>query len=542
MSDDKQKRLPDSLKDASKLYRPTSLEELSSALDNLYREEGVNSNEADVLDSSQSQSASTEESFEPSYRNFLFNNSAQEDPELFKDAAEGPYLIKKAKRQTVRYWQRSDALRPMYRFVLEMILLTSAFVSGLVCMWFFSSPQGSNQSLTLIIAGIFVVSVVLSVRLFIDLEKIKARQSHAVLLLASHTLKSVRFGLTQDAAQEICSLLLPATSAIAVAITDSKIVLGYAGIEQFDSKGGTPIKTAATYSTLKDGSTQILRSQEDIGFPTKSDYVQAGIIVPLKISGKTIGTLKFYFNHPKLISPAQISIAEGFGELLSTQLAAIELEKQTQLATSMELKVLQSQINPHFLFNTINTIASFIRTDPLRARELLREFASFYRSALKNSDDFIELRREIEQVERYFTFELARFGSERIALETSIAPEILDFPLPAFLIQPLVENAVRHGLRSEGKLTIRIEALRSAQDIIIAVSDNGKGMSNEVLTGILHPKSQEGLGIAVKNIHDRIKALYGSGASMEIASQVNRGTQVRLVLAGAFVQDTEEEL
>lgn len=542
MSDDKQKRLPDSLKDASKLYRRTSLEELSSVLDNLYREEGDSSNAADALDGSQSQNALSEDNFAPSCKNSLLNNEVQEDLGVFEDTAEGLYLIKKAKRPAVRYWQKSDALRPMYRFVLEMILLTSAFVSGLVCMWFFSSPQGSNQSFTLIIAGIFVVSVVLSVRLFIDPEKIKARQSHAVLSLASQTLKSVRFGLTQDAAQEICNLLLPATSAIAVAITDSKIVLGYAGIEQFDSKGGTPIKTAATYSTLKDGSTQILRSQEDIGFPTKSDYVQAGIIVPLKISGKTIGTLKFYFNHPKLISPAQISIAEGFGELLSTQLAAIELEKQTQLATSMELKVLQSQINPHFLFNTINTIASFIRTDPLRARELLREFASFYRSALKNSDDFIELRREIEQVERYFTFELARFGSERIALETSIAPELVDFPLPAFLIQPLVENAVRHGLKSEGKLTIRIEALRSSQDIIITVSDDGKGMSNEVLTGILHPKSQEGLGIAVKNIHDRIKALYGSGASMEIASQVNRGTQVRLVLAGAFVQDAEEEL
>ena len=115
-------------------------------------------------------------------------------------------------------------------------------------------------------------------------------------------------------------------------------------------------------------------------------------------------------------------------------MAASALEEQTALATKMELKMLQSQINPHFLFNTINTIASFTRTDPARARTLLREFAKFYRSTLEDSGDLIEFRRELEQTQRYFMFELARFGEDRLELVCDVEPEVEDMMVPPFLI------------------------------------------------------------------------------------------------------------
>ncbi|MEG1391256.1 MAG: histidine kinase, partial [Angelakisella sp.] len=179
-------------------------------------------------------------------------------------------------------------------------------------------------------------------------------------------------GLAIEPAQKTCELLLPASSAVAVAITDKDNILGYAGVEQTNNQGGSPIRTAATHATLLDGETRIMLTTEEIGFPSSVRTIKAAIIVPLTIAGKPEGTLKFYFKTRRNINETQISVAEGFGELLSTQIAASALEQQTKLATSMELKALQSQINPHFLFNTINTIASLIRTDPEKARILLR--------------------------------------------------------------------------------------------------------------------------------------------------------------------------
>ena len=117
-------------------------------------------------------------------------------------------------------------------------------------------------------------------------------------------------------------------------------------------------------------------------------------------------------------------MVEGLAKLLSTQLELSELERQTELACRMELKALQSQINPHFLFNTINTIASLIRTDPPRARELLREFAAFYRRTLENSDELIPLAQEMDYVRRYLVFERARFGEDRMRFSEDVSRAI----------------------------------------------------------------------------------------------------------------------
>ncbi|MGI6534833.1 MAG: histidine kinase [Eggerthellaceae bacterium] len=122
--------------------------------------------------------------------------------------------------------------------------------------------------------------------------------------------------------------------------------------------------------------------------------IQAAIISPLVMSNKVVGTLKFYYAHPHFINDTEKSIAEGFASILSTQIAAAAMEQQRKLATSMELRALQTQINPHFLFNTLNTIAAFIRMDPDKARVLLREFATFYRKTLENEGDLIELSKE----------------------------------------------------------------------------------------------------------------------------------------------------
>lgn len=418
---------------------------------------------------------------------------------------------------------------PRY-FTLEMLMSVMVALSGLVLIWNLVSPVVSV--LALFIAGIvFTLSITVLIRLLMDPDSVRARQSSNVLQLASQTLEAMgEEGLDSKSAQRICSLLLPSTAAIAVAITDDRFILGYAGYEESHNLSGSVIRTHATYSTLADGKTRVLFTPEEIGFPKGTHGINAAIIVPLTVGKDVKGTLKFYYRRAGHISETQKSIATGFGQLLSTQMAASALEEQTALATKMELKMLQSQINPHFLFNTINTIASLIRTDPETARKLLREFAVFYRRTLEDSADLIVFAREMEQTKRYFTFEVARFGADRVEMEMRIDPRVEDMLVPPFLLQPLVENAVRHAMPSEGKLTIEVTGEVTGNDVIVRVCDNGVGMTEEARCNILHPESSLGLGIAVKNVHDRICGYFGPGTHMEVESELGKGTCVILVL------------
>lgn len=421
-------------------------------------------------------------------------------------------------------------------FTLEMFMFTVTVLSGLVLIWNLLAPD--SNIVALFCAGIiFTLSIVVVIRLLMDPDSVRARQSDSMLKLASQTLACMSEGMDLAAAQKICGLLLPSTAGIAVAITDKDQILGYAGYEEEENPSGSIIRTHATHATIADGCMRVLLTPEDIGFPNGASTIKAAIIVPLTIGRNVEGTLKFYYRRANYISETQKSIAEGFGKLLSTQMAAAALEEQTKLATSMELKMLQSQINPHFLFNTINTIASLIRTDPETARKLLREFAVFYRRTLEDSADLIVFAREIEQTRRYFTFEVARFGEDRVSMVEKIDPQVNEMMVPPFLIQPLVENAVRHAMPSEGKLTISVIGEIIDDDVVVSIADDGVGMTEEARQNILHPESQTGLGIAVKNVHDRICGYFGPGTHMDVQSELGVGTCVKLVLNRGALRD-----
>ena len=424
------------------------------------------------------------------------------------------------------------------KFNQEMLAATIAALAGITLVWTFSQPAFPVP--VLIAAGaVFTVSIVMVIRLMMDPDSVRALQSDAMLQLASSMIDAMGDGLTEEASQEVCELLLPNTSAIAVALTNCENVLGYAGYQEAHNPAGIAIRTSATHECIRQGKTLVLLAPEEIGLPipVEQSRIKAAIVEPLFVGGRVEGTLKFYYRDPRKITETQRSIAHGFAQLLATQMAAVEMETQRKLATSMELKMLQTQINPHFLFNTINTIASFTRTDPARARTLLREFAKFYRSTLEDSGDLIEFRRELEQTQRYFMFELARFGEDRLELICNVEPEVEDMMVPPFLIQPLVENAVRHAMPSEGKLTIRVEGVRQGDDVIVSVIDDGNGMTQEACNNILHPGSTTGCGIAVGNVHDRICGYFGAGTHLEVESELGQGTTVRLVLVeGALRQ------
>ena len=370
-----------------------------------------------------------------------------------------------------------------------------------------------------------------------SVDRLRAAQTKQILSLASKTLEYMRSGMNVGSCQAVCSLILPETPAMAVAMTDNHNVLGYAGTYAELFPVGCPIRTAATHRALASQKPEVfLTAQEPALEPMQRHIViPAGIVVPLIVRGKSVGVLKLYYDDPSSIDETQRAIAEGFGNLLSNQIALSELDRHVELATKAELQALQAQINPHFLFNTINTIASLIRTEPMRARDLLREFAVFYRQTLENSNDLIPLSRELEQTRRYVGFEIARFGEERISRELDIEPGLDDLRVPAFIIQPVVENSINHGMRPSGTLHLHITVSSQGDSVLISISDDGVGMSEETAIKLLSETrpSEKGTGIALKNVNARLRACFDPGSGVTIDSEPGVGTVVNLLLQGA---------
>jgi two-component system sensor histidine kinase LytS len=275
---------------------------------------------------------------------------------------------------------------------------------------------------------------------------------------------------------------------------------------------------------------RVINAPEDDVFPDKSAGLKAAIIVPLILRERPVGILKFYYRSSVKIDETQRAMAEGLSGLLSMQLSLAELDAQRDQAAKMELRALQAQINPHFLFNTINTIASLIRTNPARARILLREFAVFYRRTLEGSQDLISLAQEHLQTLRYLGFEIARYGEERVILTSLIENGLEKVMVPAFILQPLVENAVAHGMRDDAPLHIEIRANREGNDVVIYVKDDGVGIPKDRLPQVLDA-DQAHMGIALKNVDDRLKGYFGGESGLEVNSVLGSGTTVRLTLS-----------
>ena len=422
---------------------------------------------------------------------------------------------------------------------IETVITTIVALLVLVLFYSLLSEEPNILVASVALAGMVTVAFAI-IRSSFSPDKLRAQQTNKTLSLASQTLVYMRGGLSEQNCQEVCNILLPECQAMAVAMTDDKFVLGYAGAHAEAFPIGSAIHTPATHRVLASQTVEVFRSSE--AFASASNpLIPAGIVAPLVVRGVSVGTLKLYYESDVLIDETQRAIAEGLAQLLSTQLSIAELDRQVELATKAELQALQAQINPHFLFNTINTIASLIRTDPARARVLLREFAAFYRQTLENSNDLIPLDHELQQTMRYFAFEQARFGAERVRLEADI-DDFGDLRVPSFIIQPIVENAVNHAMPAEGQLNIDISIEEAGDDVVITVADDGVGMSEEQARRLLQnaSASEKGTGIALKNVDARLRAVFGPGSGVSVSSQIGKGTQVTLLLVGANVAEIEE--
>jgi len=207
----------------------------------------------------------------------------------------------------------------------------------------------------------------------------------------------------------------------------------------------------------------------------------------------------------------------------------IKLEEQERLLLQARMEALQNQINPHFLFNTLNSVSSLVRFDPDTARELIIKLANILRRLLHSSDAFVPLREELEFIDNYLDIEVVRFGRDKLRVVKELDTPSLETMVPSMLLQPLVENSIKHGLASKiegGSIYVRSRLTDS--HLIIEVEDNGVGMSSANL--LERPTGLGGTGIGMANVAERLKVLYGDTARMTIDSHEGKGTLVRLRL------------
>ena len=224
-------------------------------------------------------------------------------------------------------------------------------------------------------------------------------------------------------------------------------------------------------------------------------------------------------------SPGLTRATEEVAAWVSSQLALAELARTRNQVVEAELRALRAQISPHFIYNSLAAIASFVRTDPDRARELLLDFADFTRYALRTGGTFTTLAEELRNVERYLVLEQARFG-DRLRVSLLVAPEVLPVSLPYLAVQPLVENAVRHGLASkEGVGHVTITATDLGSEAEIAIEDDGVGTDPERMRTILDgARASDSVGLG--NVDARLRQVYGDEFGLVVETAPGAGTKV----------------
>jgi len=352
----------------------------------------------------------------------------------------------------------------------------------------------------------------------------------STLLIANETLPFLRQGLNEDTAQKAAEIILKISDVAAVAITDRERVLAYVGAGCERHQPGRLILTQATKQVIQSGELKIVDNKEKLKCPVKDCNcpLEAAVIAPLKCRGQIEGCLKLYQTKEGQMPPHVVKLAVGIAQLLGVQMELAELDRQTQLVTKAELQALHAQINPHFLFNTLNTIIMFSRTNPETARRLLIRLATFFRQTLKKHGHFNTLREELEYINTYLVLEKARFR-EKLRILRDIDPELMDYQVPVLTLQPLVENAVKHGITPKvGPGAVQINIRKEHGEIHIWVKDDGVGIPPDRIGQVLLHGVGSGNGVGLSNVHERLKSLFGEEYGLKISSELGQGTSIHV--------------
>ena len=336
------------------------------------------------------------------------------------------------------------------------------------------------------------------------------RTLHTANLAAS----PLRQGLNATSADQSLRYLRGLLGAPAAALTDLEQDLSWDG--RGDHHRATSYDLAA--ATATSGRTRV----EAVRCTDPRCQLREVIVAPLTLDDRVVGTLQVY---SPSANAGLVRATNEVAEWVSRQLELADVEASRARLMEAEVRALRAQISPHFIYNSLSAIASFVRTDPERARELLLEFADFTRYSFRRHGDFTTLAEELRSIERYLMLEKARFG-ERLQVTLRIAPEALGVTLPFLSLQPLVENAVRHGLAGKtgtGRLTII--AQNAGSHVLISVEDDGVGEDPQrVRRALGGDPSVDSVGLA--NVDERLRSTFGPQYGLVIETEVGAGMKV----------------
>ncbi|KXK62543.1 histidine kinase [Micromonospora rosaria] len=355
------------------------------------------------------------------------------------------------------------------------------------------------------------------------------RATYEVLHTAGLAAEPLRAGLTATGAAKAVRHLRALVGAAGLALTDRQELLALDGR---GSHHAAQLLAAARRTVAADHSTVL--GESELPCDRVDCPVRGAVLAPLRAAGRVVGALVAVADGPPAPGLVQATLETAYWA--GNQLALAELDASRQRLARAEVRALRAQISPHFIYNALTAIGSFVRTDPERARELILEFAEFTRYSFRAHGEFTTLAEELRSIDRYLTIERARFG-DRLQVRLQIAPEVLPVTLPFLCLQPLVENAVQHGLsRKPGTGMVSIEARDAGAECHITVEDDGVGMDPTTLTsGIADltragsdPGEEPGQHVGLSNVDERLRSAFGDRFGLVVETGVGSGTKISL--------------
>ncbi len=386
------------------------------------------------------------------------------------------------------------------------------------------SPLLTAAAVAVIVLAIAVVVGVgmKLLRSFRELGTDAERATYNTLHAASRAGQHLRTGLNPEGAAKAGRQLRSLLGCDALAITDT------AGVLAWDGAGEElkPFLMGLAADVLAGGRTTVIQARDLADLPSGglASGGLAAVIAPVRAGSRVVGAVAAF------APAAGAGLVRATGEVadwVAVQVELAELDASRTLLMEAEVRALRAQISPHFIYNSLNAIASFIITDPARARELVVEFADFTRYSFRRHGDFTTLAEELRCIDRYLLLERARFG-ERVQVSLRIAPEVLGTVIPFLSLQPLVENAVRHGLEAkEGPGHISITANDSGAFAEVTIEDDGVGMDPAQLQSMLAGHT-DGDHVGLRNVDARLRQVYGDDHGLVIETAPGEGTLITM--------------
>src|ERR1700722_11567494 len=345
--------------------------------------------------------------------------------------------------------------------------------------------------------------------------------TYETLHTATVAVSALRGGLTAAGAASAAPALRRLLGTPALALADRKGLLAYDGSERPRDALARCLQEVVDSGRTKPLGTADLKCGHLDECP-----VHAGVAVPIAVDGSVVGAIAAL---GPMVSADLIRAAGEGARFVSTHLALAELDASRTRTVQAQLNFLRAQISPHFVYNALTAIESFVRSDPERARDLLLGFAEFIRWSFREHSQYATLAEELRLVETYLELERARFG-DRLAVSLRVAPEVLPVRLPSLVLQPLVENAIRHGLeRLTGTARLQISAEDGGHEAIVTVEDYGAGVDPGQLADVLAGRAG-GHSVGVRNVDEWLRANLGKDHGLTIETGVGAGTKVTMRL------------